>query len=142
MSVFIEASKNLNFRFLHNKAPKKFKNHRRIYCSWSTDLTFKTFKQIIHLVEQSLEIRRLILIRAATIYCSESNASSIDSHTISQFSAIQLRLLQQMTVLFLLTSHLIQNCDKMCIQGSHCVQWHKKNLLIYFSRTLQSVVTY
>ncbi len=31
VSVFIEASQNLIFYFLHNKAAKKFKNYRRMY---------------------------------------------------------------------------------------------------------------
>jgi hypothetical protein len=31
LSAFMKSSKNLNFHFLHNRAPKKFKNHRRIY---------------------------------------------------------------------------------------------------------------
>jgi hypothetical protein len=52
LSVFIEASQNFIFYFLHNKAAKKLKTiaaHTE-----STYLIFKTFKIIIHLGTQSL----------------------------------------------------------------------------------------
>jgi hypothetical protein len=52
VSVFIEASQNFIFNFLHNKAAKKLKTIGAY--KESTDLIFKTFKKIIHLVTQSL----------------------------------------------------------------------------------------
>ncbi len=42
--VFIEASQNFIFYFLHNKAAKKIQNYRRY--AVSNDLIFKTFKKL------------------------------------------------------------------------------------------------
>ncbi len=44
LSVFIEASQNFVFNFLHNKAVNKFTNYQRIYKKNSFD--FKTFKKL------------------------------------------------------------------------------------------------
>jgi hypothetical protein len=50
VTVFIEASRNLNSNFRDIEDANKFKNHRRL----SADLTFKACKKIIHLVTLSL----------------------------------------------------------------------------------------
>jgi len=52
VSVFIEASQIFILYFLHNKAPKKILILG--FYTESSDLIFKAFKNIIHLVTQSL----------------------------------------------------------------------------------------
>jgi len=53
VSVFKEASQNFISYFLHNKAAKNFQTINAY--TESTNLIFKTFKQIFHLVIQSLK---------------------------------------------------------------------------------------
>ncbi len=54
LSFFIEVSQNFILLFLHNKAAKNLKTISAY--AVRTDLNFKTFKKIIHLVTQSLQI--------------------------------------------------------------------------------------
>jgi hypothetical protein len=53
VSVFIEASQNFIFYFLHNKAAKNLKTIIGAHTE-STDFIFKTLQKTIHLVTQSL----------------------------------------------------------------------------------------
>ncbi len=69
VSVFIKASQNFIFYFLHNKAAKKFKNYRRIYrkywfnllrpskklfISWHNPFKKSTFRTVKHTGVQML----------------------------------------------------------------------------------------
>jgi hypothetical protein len=50
---FLRSKPKLHLYFLHNKAAKKFKTIGAY--TQSTDLIFKTFKKIIHLMTQTLK---------------------------------------------------------------------------------------
>jgi hypothetical protein len=52
--VFEVASYNFKFNFRHNKAAKKFKNYQRMDRKYLFDVLFRTFKENIHLMTQSI----------------------------------------------------------------------------------------